>query len=520
MATYVEDEGLQSRWNAEEASRCTDALALRAYTSRLLGSDSTLVLHGGGNTSIKLRDVALAGGEDILFVKGSGSDLALVAPSDFTPLRLRDVTALIERDELDSNEMYALLDSMVVRHPSPKPSVETLLHAALPSRHVEHTHADPVLAISNTEHGEGILANVYGDLAPTVPYRHSGFELAKACAEVYRAQATERTIGLILRFHGAVAFADDAREAYENMIRLAALAEDYLASRNAWALPVDPVRGLPPDRLAIARLRSAISSAAGFPLVMQVMRDAFALHFASRPDVIELCSQGPATPQHAIFTRRVPLVGDAVEVEAYVSAYRDYLAAALTASDAAQLDPTPRIVVLPGSGICALGVTAEYARIAAEIFRHDMEIMVRAQAHDHYRSAPAASIARAELEYGGFETRERSRSESDKPLLGQVAVVTSAATKREPEHVRSLLARGAAVAIAGRPAVLPAAVGDTLTVFPLEGDTAPAWEAVLDEIVLACGGIDLLTTAPEETHVVERCAPLLALSPAGGSTLG
>lgn len=506
---------MQSSWNATEAAGYTDALALRAYSSRLLGGDPTLVLHGGGNTSVKLRDPA--SGADLLFVKGSGSDLATVEPTDFTPLWLKDVTALFARETLDANEMYALLDPMIARRPSPKPSVETLLHAALPAHHVEHTHADAVLAVGNTEQGARILADLYGELAPTVPYRHSGFELAKACADVCRTQATARTIGLVLRFHGAVAFADDARTSYENMIRLASVAEDYLASRDAWTLPAAHAPARPLDRLALARLRAMISRSTGFPLVMQVMRDPFAFHFASRPDLAELCSQGPATPQHAIFARRIPFVGD--DVRTYVSACRDYLAASLPEADAARLDATPRIAVLPGIGVCALGVTGEYARIAAEIFRHDMEIMVRAQAHDRYRAAPAASIARAELEYGGFEQRERSRAACEKPLLGLVAAVTARAADRAPERVDGLLAQGAIVAIAGRPKVLPAAAGDALKVYHLADRTASAWEAVLDELVLACGGVDLLLAAPEEAVFTQRCTPLLAVSPAAGRIL-
>ncbi len=506
---------MRSRWNAEEADHCTDPLALRAYTSRLLGADPALVLHGGGNTSIKLRDTV--SGEDVLFVKGSGSDLSTVRPPDFTPLRLREVTALLERESLDSNGMYTLLEGMAIRHPSPRPSVETLLHAALPASHVEHTHADAVLAVANTENGEGILAELYGDLAPTVPYRHSGFELAKACAGTVRAQGTGRTIGLILRFHGAVAFADDVRTSYDNMIRLVAIAEDYLASRNAWALPISDGAAPLPDCLALAQLRSSICRTAGFPMVMQVMRDPFARAFAARADVVELCRHGPATPQHAIFARRIPLVGTALDE--YVSAYRDYLGAALPAMEAGRLDPTPRIVVLPDTGVCALGVDAKHARIAAEIFRHDMEVMVRAQAHDRYRSAPAPLIARAELEYGGFETHERARAAREKPLLGQVAVVTASAADREPARVQNLIARGAAVAIVGAPKNPIGRLADVLELFPLEGDTDSAWKLALNEITLAFGGIDVLVCAPDESRIVDRCAPFLALSPVGRHAL-
>ena len=512
-ALCFEEKGLQSRWHTEEAARYTDALALRCYTSRLLGADAALVLYGGGNTSVKLRDTSLAAGADLLFVKGSGSDLAKVGPSDFTPLRLREVCALLEGDELDAAAMFAKLDGLIAQRPAPKPSVETLLHAALPSRYVEHTHADAVLAVANTEHGERILADLYGDLAPTVAYRHSGFGLAQACAEVYRNRATARTIGLVLRFHGAVAFADDARESYENMIRLAAMAEAYLDARGAWTLPTAPV-GAPPDRLAVAGLRASICRAAGFPMVMQVMRDSFALHFAARADLPELCNQGPATPQHAIFGRRVPLLD--ADVSRFVDRYRAYLDAALPPAEAERVDASPRIAVLPDIGVCALGVSASYARIAAEIFRHDMEIMVRAQAHDRYRAAPAPLMARAELAYGGFEARERRLAASAQPLLGQVAALTAAAVEAAPRRVESLIRQGCAVAIAGRLDLPIVAADDALKCFPHAGARPAAWEAFLDDVVLAFGGLDLLVTSPDETRLAEQSAALLALSPAGG----
>ena len=224
--------------------------------------------------------------------------------------------------------MFARLDGLVARRPAPKPSVETLLHAALPARYVEHTHADAVLAVANTEHGEPILADLYGDLAPTVPYRHSGFDLAKACAEGYRSHGTDRTIGLILRFHGVVAFADDARRIVRE--HDPARCDGGVVSRRARRVGAagSADRAPPPDRLAVAGLRASISRAAGFPLVMQVMRDPFARHFAGRTDLAELCGQGPATPQHAIFGRRVPLLDR--DVTRFVDRYRDYLAASLT----------------------------------------------------------------------------------------------------------------------------------------------------------------------------------------------
>ncbi len=504
---------MKSRWDTAEAARCADDLALRCYTSRLLGADPELVLYGGGNTSVKLRDATIAP-DGVLFVKGSGSDLAKVTPADFTALDLHRTQALLEGVALDMAEMHARLDALIVRRPAPKPSVETLMHATLPARFVEHTHADAVLAVANTENGERILADLYGDLAPTVAYHHSGFDLARACAEAYRRCASDRTIGLVLQFHGAVAFADDARASYENMVRLATMAESYLDARGAWTLPAASATAPPFDRLAAARLRASISRAAGFPLVMWVMRDPFARHFAGRDDLDQFCAEGPATPQHAIFGRRVPLLD--ADVSRFVTRYREYLCASLPPQAAAAVDPSPRIAVLAEIGVCALGVSAAHADIAAEIFRHDMEIMVRAHAHDRYRAAPAPLMARAEVEYGGFEARERAHVRTDRPLLGQVAAVTAAALKAAPRRVEQLLREGCALALAG-PGKLPGnEAGDALRTFPLADNTEAAWDAFLDAALLTFGGLDLLLCAEKEAHVAEQSAPVLAESPVGG----
>ncbi|MFO1206790.1 MAG: class II aldolase/adducin family protein [Burkholderiales bacterium] len=497
---------MKSRWDTVEATRCADALALRCYTSRLLGAEPALVLHGGGNTSLKL------GGT--LFVKGSGSDLGTVTPADFTPLDLGGTQALLEGPALDTAQMHACLDELVVRRPAPKPSVETLMHAALPARFVEHTHADAALAVANTANGERILADLYGDLAPAVAYRHSGFDLARACLDVYRQHPSDRTIGLVLQFHGVVAFADDARESYENMIRLAAMAESYLDRHGAWALPAAASAAPPLDRLAVARLRAAISRAAGFPLVMRVMRDPFARHFARRDDLEELCGQGPATPQHAIFGRRVPLLD--ADVSGFVDRYRAYLSGALPPQAADAADPSPRIAVVGNVGVCALGVSAAHAGIAAEIFRHDMEIMTRAHAHDCYRAAPAALMARAEVEYGGFEARERARVATDRPLLGQVAGVTAAALESAPGRIEQLVREGCAVAIAGRGSLPGVDAGDAVQTFASADATQAGWDAFLDEALLAFGGLDLLVCTDDETRIADDTAPLLAASPVGG----
>lgn len=387
---------MDSLWDEAAAQRHATPLALRAYTSRLIGGNRDLVLHGGGNTSLKSADT--------LYVKGTGADLAAVREDHFTALDLRGLRSLLDNPQLsDAGRMLGVETCKKNPHAA-KPSIETLMHAALPFSHVEHAHADAVLAVANVETCESTCAAVFGDLAPVVPYRHSGAALALACKQVFESRATSRTIGLILAFHGVVAFGHSARESHDNLLRLVTLAEDWLKGRNAWNVPVAATAGS--DMNAAATLCAEASALAGFPLSLHVASTPETLAFARRNDLADLALQGPPTPQHAIYTKRLPLIDG--NIKNYAARYRNYLRETL--GDAVHgIDAAPRIALHPGFGLCAFGVNAHYAGIAAEIYLHDIQIISRASAHGRYRSAQAEDIARAELEYGGFEQRVRTQ---------------------------------------------------------------------------------------------------------------
>jgi len=518
---------MNSLWDEKEAGRCSSELELRAWTSRLLGSEKALVMYGGGNTSVKLRE----DGEDILYIKGSGSDLARVTAEDFAPLRLEAVKNLIGLDALDNGHMTAAFRAALKNPDSPRPSIETLLHAILPFKWVEHTHADAVLAVANTRHGEQHVKAAYGDSVLIVPYRHSGFELAKACHDMFTREATARTIGMVLMHHGIFAFGDTARESYERMIALVSRAEDYLKSRHAWdiplrfpsssSLPLTPAGSVPTrfpplcgdhgekggrskDMLAIAALRRDISLAAGFPMVMTVSSDLFSLAFSRRPDLASLSRRGPATPQHAVFTKRLPMLG--CEVASFVKDYLQYQAENAP-TDATQLpDPAPRIVLDPEWGLIAAGVNTFYADAAAEIYRHSMKIQARAEALEQYVSLPPREALAAEIEYGGFERAVRRKD----TLAGQVALVGSALANRD--KVRALLDQGAAVVgLDADPAVTSLHRRPDYLGLVCDTSDHDQIKATLDRAVRRFGGIDLLISANETLSAA--CRPLLELSP-------
>ncbi|MBK8018377.1 MAG: class II aldolase/adducin family protein [Betaproteobacteria bacterium] len=299
-------------WDEQAAAACPDELSLRALTSRWIGGDPTLALYGGGNTSVKAPwTAAEASASTALFVKGSGADLAAVTPGDFTPVALDRALALLDAHDLDNDALMRALGPLKLDPASPRPSIETLMHACLPHRYVEHTHADAVLAVINTEGGEASAARVFGSCAPLVPFRHSGFDLAMACADVYRREATDASIGLLLAFHGVVAFGDSARQSYEHLYELVRRAERHLQENGAWDLPraVSPVRSWE-TALRLARLRAGLSVASGFPMVLTVDDSPEAVAFCRRSDATVLARIGPPTPQHAVFTKRFPALRD------------------------------------------------------------------------------------------------------------------------------------------------------------------------------------------------------------------
>src|SRR6185436_11725809 len=233
----------------------------------------------------------------------------------------------------------AAIERCVIGTSAIRPSIETMLHAALPFDYVEHTHADSILAVANVEDGERVLGGLYGELAPTVGYHDSGLELARACLDTLKRCGNERTIGLVLRFHGAVAFGNSARASYENMLRLASMAEDFLKSCGAWEIRVAAQPAAPADAAAVFALQAAVSSVAGRLLTVHAARDPLALAFARRDDLGSVSQEGPATPQHAFFTKRVPLIGR--DVAGYASRYRAYLERHLGAAAAERIDCAP-----------------------------------------------------------------------------------------------------------------------------------------------------------------------------------
>ncbi|MGH8724258.1 MAG: class II aldolase/adducin family protein, partial [Burkholderiales bacterium] len=379
---------MKSRWSdaeAREMSAQFGALGPRVYTSRLLGRDKSLVLHGGGNTSVKLRERDLFGEErEVLYVKGSGSDLETIDAAGFAPLPLAYLRKLPRLPTLSDAQMLNELNTHVLRAGAPSPSVETLLHAILPHPYVDHTHADAVLAVSNAPEGDKRIREIYDGRVAVIPYVMAGFDLAAYCAREFPRQASGKTVGVVLLSHGIFSFGADARESYERMIELVSLAEAYLLKRNAWNLAPVRAKVFPVKREEIASLRRAISEQAGFPMVLKANSSEKFLGFAQRPDVQKISQRGPATPDHLLFTKPLPMLGrDAAE---YARRYRAYFERNVGKTPKTMLDPAPRMVLDPQLGFAAAGRDAREAAIIEELYDHSIDVILRAEALGGWRA--------------------------------------------------------------------------------------------------------------------------------------
>ncbi|MDB5810014.1 MAG: short-chain dehydrogenase [Betaproteobacteria bacterium] len=436
---------MQSLWQDREASEYRGDLAQRVYTSRLLGRDKTLVLHGGGNTSVKIRETSLVGeAEDILYVKGSGWDLEFIEEAGFSPVRMSHLLQLAKLEALSDPQMVNELVTHMTRAAAPAPSVETILHALLPHKYVDHTHSDAVLAVTNTRDGERRIKEIYGDKVVVIPYVMPGFDLARLCAELLPRQSNAGTIGMVLLNHGIFSFGSTARESYERMIELVAMAERYLEKERAWHLPAAAVSlentGL---TTAIAELRRNISRCAANPMIVSTDVSAAARAFAGRTDISTLSQQGPATPDHVIRTKRLPMIGR--DVEKYADEYRAYFHQnATNAKDPKTiLDAAPRVAIDPEFGICAAGRTIKDARIVADLYAHTVDVIQRSTLLGGYQALPARDIF--DVEYWDLEQAKLRKAGAPPPFTGEVALVTGAASGIGKACVDALHARGAAV---------------------------------------------------------------------------
>src|ERR1700754_739782 len=512
---------MQSAWNDSDADAAVAAyenlgrdLALRVYTTRLLGQDPRLVLHGGGNTSVKTRIADLNGEPvDVLCVKGSGWDMGSIEPEGLPAVRLAPLLKLLWRENLSDEEMVRLQRANLIDPAAPNPSVEALLHAFIPHKFVDHTHSTAVLALTDQPDGEAMCREVFGARVGYVPYVMPGFGLAKAAAQAFDADPSVE--GLILVKHGIFSFGADARESYERMIALVTSAEQRLAQNRK-----SPVMAKLPTRPApLAEVAPIVRGACSLPdgkidgawkrFVLDFRGSDAVMSFVNGADAARYGQAGVVTPDHNIRIKNRPLVlappeDDALadfgaSVRAAVASYADRYREYFTRNNArvggikTMLDPNPRVVLVPGLGLFGLGRSKKDAKIAADLAEAAVTTFTDAEAVARFEPLPEADLF--DVEYWSLE-QAKLGSAREPPLAGQVAVITGAAGAIGFATAKAFAAAGAEVALLdvdGTAAKAKArAIGGAALGLCCDVTDAASVRDAFAQVASAFGGVDIL----------------------------
>jgi rhamnose utilization protein RhaD (predicted bifunctional aldolase and dehydrogenase)/NAD(P)-dependent dehydrogenase (short-subunit alcohol dehydrogenase family) len=517
---------MRSSWVDRDAKDAVDRysktgvaadLALRVYTTRLLGRDPKLVLHGGGNTSLKTRIRDLNGDEvEVLCVKGSGRDMATIEPAGMPAVRLDALRKLRTRDAMPDDEMVRVQRANLIDPMAPNPSVETLLHAFVPHRYVDHTHSAAVLGLIDQPNGPDRAREVYGERLGVVPYILPGFGLAKKSAEVFDAEP--EVDGLILEKHGIFTFGADAREAYERMIELVTLAEDRLKKNRksvfvSSQLPqrVAGVADIAPIVRGACAIKDEKNEGAWTRLILDFRSNDAILNFVNGKDVADYATRGVITPDHTIRTKNWPVIlpapkaGDEAgfkksvraAVAAFVDNYRAYFERnnARVGGARIMLDPAPRVALVPGLGLFGMGTNAKAASVAADLALAAVEAITDAEATGRFESIPEADMF--DCEYWPLEQAKLGAAKP-LPLAGQIAVITGGAGAIGAATAQVFAKTGAEVVLLDRDLSAAQAqakvIGGSAIALACDVTDAASVRGAFAQVVAEFGGLDILVS--------------------------
>lgn len=510
---------MDSRWSDDTArayiERYADAphsnedVALRVYSSRLIGAEPSLVLHGGGNTSVKTELVDDTGARvEVLCVKGSGWGLDGIEPAGLPAVRLATLTALRSLDALSDEDMVNAQRTRLLDASAPNPSVETLLHAFLPATYIDHSHADAILALVDQPAGqrEAICTEVFGDRLALVPYVMPGFALAKLAAEV--AERHPQAEGLLLLQHGLFTWGASARESYERHVWAVDAAERFIAhKRSSRPAPASAAARTPTLELDSfgPELRGRLG-AGQRRYFLDVRRGPEISAFLARKDLGAVTQRGPVTPDHIIRTKATPVLLDLSELVAgdcgpaidaaldeYRANYRAYFtrqAEARPERSLTALDPDPRVVLVPAAELLiGVGTSAKAARVAADLYEHTLAVLDAAETVGTYTALPESDLF--DMEYWSLEQAKLGKRRP-RPLDGRIVYITGAARGIGAATARCFAEAGATLYLVDLDDEPLAALADELGAAHARVDVSD--EAALRASVRACarrfGGLD------------------------------
>tara|TARA_Y100001936_G_scaffold252054_1_gene310270 strand:- start:5471 stop:7516 length:2046 start_codon:yes stop_codon:yes gene_type:complete len=512
---------MENLWSDEEArsyisrfvtNEVNEDLALRVYTSRLLGGEPKLVLHGGGNTSVKTTMPDTLGESiEVLCVKGSGWDLGDIEPPGLPAVRLGQIRKLAALPSLTDEEMVNAQRLNLLESAAPTPSVETLLHAFLPHKFVDHTHANAILALTDQEGGDEICQEIFGNRMGYVPYIMPGFALAKKAKEVFEENPSVE--GLILFKHGIFTFGETAQESYDRMIEMVTLAENEIKRRRSHSIEaIDIPAGLASvvEIAPILRGLCAIETEKSTQrLIMDFRSSEAILNFVNGKDLERYSQQGTVTPDHVIRTKPNPLVTPLPEVgkleefkaaakvgvQRYIADYHAYFSRnnEKQVVPKTELDPMPRVILVPGVGLFGLGNSAGAAAVAADLAETNIDVITDVESMGVYKVIPESDIF--DIEYWSLEQAKLGKS-AEKPLQRQIAAVTGGGSGIGAATARAFANAGAVVVVLDRDESSAASIAADIGGLGLGCDVTNI-ESVKSAFALICerfGGLDLLVS--------------------------
>lgn len=437
---------MKSLWSDKEARKYKGNLGKRVYTSRLLGADPELVLHGGGNTSVKIREKDFFGDPvEVLYVKGSGWDLGTIEAEGFAPVKMETLLKLSEFDTLSDPEMVKQQRAGMLDPAAPNPSIEAILHAVIPQKFVDHTHANAIVALTNHRNGKQTIEEVFGERVLVIPYVMPGFDLAKVVAKALSKVDPFELDGLILMNHGIFTMHDDARKSYELMIELVTKAEIHLAGKlgKSFKLPEGKAKE---DLLELSAIRKGVSELRGGPAIAKLDQSEQAVGFSARKDIDKLATRGPLTPDHTIRTKRIPAVigkDSGKSLEKFAAAYEKYFE---KHNDGETMLPAdPRWAVWKDHGVISFGATEKEAHVIQDIVTHTWRTIQQTESafEGGWKALPAGKLF--EIEYWELEQAKLKKGGSAPTHQGKVAIVTGSAAGIGFACAESLAEQGAKV---------------------------------------------------------------------------